>query len=190
MNYQPEGGELGASRLPAAVLDVVVIADPGLVDVAVRAEDGPAVAAGCDPPVSVGGAHLSAPHHRGGDRGDGEALGGVTQPSLQHVNQADRPAGVVAAQRAEEEDEGVAAAWRRVDRRGVRRAAKPLLHLDLLSSRDVNSVAGAVCEKALVNVDVYFFILLLRLVYPTFICRLDKWFFYEQTLLLSSVILT
>ena len=173
MNYKPEGGELGASCLPAAVLDVVVIADPGLVDVAVRAEDGPAVAAGGDPPVSVGGAHLPASHHRGRDRGDGEALGGVTQPGLQHVHQADRPAGVVTAQRAEEEDEGVAAARGRVDRRGVGRAAKPLLHLDLLSGWDVNSVASAVCEKALVNVDVNFFILLLRLVYPTFICRLD-----------------
>ena len=104
----PEGGQRRPRLLPVVAPDVEVEALPRLVDVAVGGEDGPAVAAGGDGAVpGVPGGHLPASHHGGGQRGDGEGLGRVTQPRVDQVHQAHGPVRVVAAQGAEEEDEGV-----------------------------------------------------------------------------------
>ena len=104
----PEGGQRSPGLLPVVAPDVEVEALARLVDVAVGGEDGPAVAAGGDGAATgVPGGHLPAPHHGGGQRGDGERLGRVTQPRVDHVHQAHRAVRVVAAQGTEEEDEGV-----------------------------------------------------------------------------------
>ena len=84
---------------------------------------------------------------------------------LYHVHQADGARGVVAAQRAEEEDECVA------ERGGgghVAGLARPRVHR-LGRGREVHAVAGAVREESLVNVDIHLLLILLGLVDTTLI---------------------
>ena len=130
----PEGGESGPGLVPVVVPDVEVVTLPGLVDVAVRGEDGEAVAAGGDGArAGVPGGHLPAPHHGGGEGGQRERLGGVAQPGVDEVHQTDGTSGVVASQGAEEEDESVT-----TSRARLRCRPKPRLHS--LHGRDVDRV--------------------------------------------------
>ena len=163
----PEGGQGGPGLLPVVAPDVEVEALARLVDVAVGGEDGEAVAAGGDGAwPGVPGGRLPAPHHGGGQRGDGEGLGRVTQPRVDHVHQADGPVRVVTAQGAEEEDEGVPP---RVNPRVLGGGAKPWSQ-GCLGRRDVDGISRAVTEESFVNVDIDLLLLLLRLVNGVVIC--------------------
>ena len=166
----PERCKSCSSVTPIIILYVEAGTFSRFVNVSVRRQNGPPIAAGCDPPVSVGGAHLPAPHHGGGDRGDGQRLGSVAQPRLYHVHQVDGTVGVVASQGAEEEYECVApCGW--VDR-GRAAGSESGFHIHFCINRgNIDRITRAVFQEALINIYVNFLHFFFRFINCVFICR-------------------